>query len=84
MGVRHAYQIKLRDKGSYGFLLPREEIVPTGQEVVKAVEYFGRVLGNKYVGAAFEAAWVEEEEKLAMARVPDVQQADTQRVLEDL
>ncbi|KAI9049948.1 hypothetical protein LZ554_006095 [Drepanopeziza brunnea f. sp. 'monogermtubi'] len=48
MRVRYSYQIKLRDTGSYGFLLPCENIVPTGEEAFNAVEYFGDfLLGNK-------------------------------------
>jgi extracellular matrix protein 14 len=48
LGVRYSYQIKLRDTGSYGFLLPKENIVPTGEEAFNAVKYFADfLLGNK-------------------------------------
>lgn len=48
MHVRYSYQIKLRDTGSYGFLLPKENIIPTGEEAFNAVKYFGDfLLGNK-------------------------------------
>ena len=48
MHVRYAFQIKLGDTGSYGFLLPSIHIVPTGKEAFAAVKYFGQyILGNK-------------------------------------
>ncbi|KAI1079253.1 hypothetical protein F5B20DRAFT_581355 [Whalleya microplaca] len=47
LGARYSYQIKLRDTGSYGFLLPSEDIIPTGEEVFQAMKYFGDyLLGN--------------------------------------
>ncbi|KAL8841479.1 MAG: hypothetical protein Q9170_000942 [Blastenia crenularia] len=48
MKVKYSYQIKLRDTGSYGFLLPSKNIVPTGNEVFSAIKYIGNfLLGNK-------------------------------------
>ncbi|KAF2434598.1 hypothetical protein EJ08DRAFT_685907 [Tothia fuscella] len=44
LGVKYAYQVKLRDMGSYGFMLPKENIIPQGREMMQAVTYLGRYL----------------------------------------
>ena len=57
MNVKYAYQIKLRDTGSYGFLLPKANIVPTGQEGFGAVMALAKYLmGNRGIEID-EAVW---------------------------
>ncbi|KAL5599020.1 hypothetical protein BROUX41_003662 [Berkeleyomyces rouxiae] len=47
MQAHYSYQIKLQDTGVYGFLLPREYIIPSGEEMFSALKYFGDfLLGN--------------------------------------
>ena len=66
MRVRYAYQIKLRDNGGYGFLLPNTDIVPTGQEAFSAVRYFGEfLLGNRDVQVQYQSQGHENTRDLA-------------------
>ena len=32
-GIKYSYAMELRDTGIYGFVLPPEQIIPTGEEV---------------------------------------------------
>lgn len=38
--VKHSMVIELRDKGQYGFILPREFIIPSGMELVQGFRDF--------------------------------------------
>ncbi|KNG48187.1 putative metallocarboxypeptidase ECM14 [Stemphylium lycopersici] len=67
MKVKYSYQVKLRDTGSYGFLLPKENIVPTGEEMLDALLYFGRYMlggvginkqGQQVKDAELDKDWV--------------------------
>ena len=33
-GIKYSFSLELRDKGQYGFMLPRNQIVPTGEETL--------------------------------------------------
>ena len=45
-GIKYSYVTELRDEGVYGFLLPPEEILPTGQEVWAGIRVFLRYITN--------------------------------------
>jgi carboxypeptidase A1 len=34
LGVKYSYGLELRDTGRHGFLLPADQIIPTGEETV--------------------------------------------------
>ena len=38
LGSRFVYTLELRDKGNHGFVLPKEQIIPSGEEMWAAME----------------------------------------------
>ena len=47
-GIKYSYLIELRDRGAHDFLLPKKEILPTGQEQWAAIIKLGSALMNLY------------------------------------
>jgi extracellular matrix protein 14 len=73
LGVKYTFQVKLRDTGSYGFLLPKAHIVPTGQETYNAVLALGKyLLGNKGI----ELDW--EKESISVSNVAEENRTEDQ------
>jgi extracellular matrix protein 14 len=71
IGARYSYQIKLPDTGSYGFLLPKKHIKPTGEAIFGALKYFGNyLLSNKGV-ESIENSPSSETIQIAMSKFED-------------
>ena len=40
MKIKYTFMLELRDTGKYGFVLPKEQIVPSGEEILSALKTF--------------------------------------------
>ncbi|KAI8952640.1 hypothetical protein F4801DRAFT_539766 [Xylaria longipes] len=70
LGAHYSYQIKLRDTGSYGFLLPNDNIIPAGEEVFHAMKYLGDfLLGNN--GHEWAQGTLSDDEQEAQGPIVD-------------
>ncbi|OTB05284.1 hypothetical protein M426DRAFT_320095 [Hypoxylon sp. CI-4A] len=79
-GAHYSYQIKLRDTGSYGFLLPSEQIIPTGEEVFQAMKFFGDyLLGNNGHETWSDSVTDESQDKQANLAPGDVDRVELRR-----
>jgi len=86
MTVKYAFQVKLRDTGSYGFLLPKNNIVPTGIETFNALLALGKwMLGDRgiehYASLSSDEIWGEED--VVVSEVSDTNETDDADTEED-
>lgn len=45
-GVKYSYGVELRDTGKYGFLLPPNQIIPSGEETYAAIVAMGKYINE--------------------------------------
>uniref|UniRef100_A0A0C9RW39 CBPB_3 protein n=2 Tax=Fopius arisanus TaxID=64838 RepID=A0A0C9RW39_9HYME len=45
-GIKYSYTLELRDRGTYGFLLPATQIIPTARETWAGVRAIARLVSN--------------------------------------
>ena len=42
LNIKYSFALELRDRGRYGFLLPANQIVPTGMETFEGIKEMAR------------------------------------------
>ena len=42
LGIKYSFALELRDRGRYGFMLPANQIVPTGIETFEGIKVMAR------------------------------------------
>lgn len=47
-GIDINYTVELRDTGEFGFLLPEDQIVPTGEELLAGLKVLAEHVKTKY------------------------------------
>ncbi|KAL3859099.1 hypothetical protein ACJMK2_009332 [Sinanodonta woodiana] len=45
--IKYSYGVELRDTGKYGFLLPADQIIPSGQETLKGIVAIAKYIYNQ-------------------------------------
>ncbi|PVI06329.1 hypothetical protein DM02DRAFT_14632 [Periconia macrospinosa] len=81
--IKFSFQIKLRDTGSYGFLLPKEDIIPTGEEIGDALRYLSHfMLGD--IGIVSSAPNAEPDNVLLKPLRNEVDPEGSEGVTENL
>jgi extracellular matrix protein 14 len=85
LGVKYTLQIKLRDTGNYGFLLPKTNIVPTGQETFNAVLALGRyLLGDRGIELDWEKEFISVPNVAELSQVQDREVSSSENEAEEL
>lgn len=46
-GIKYSFTLELRDRGHYGFILPRSHIIPTGEETLDAILAVATSIANR-------------------------------------
>ena len=49
LGAKYTYVVELRDEGRFGFLLPENQILPTGIETFAGIKELGRNIVTEYI-----------------------------------
>ena len=67
--IKYSYLIELRDGGTHGFLLPPDQILPTGQETWAGLHTIATEIINKYIKPQTKAKYYKNSTSVKPAIV---------------